>query len=164
MQLASVVGALLILLPFAGSQLGRLSTQSVSYQVMNLVGSASLPRATLAIKNCDRAGWQRLLSSRITAAHGLQLSTHMSPISDARKRTLALQQRALKFSTGVNINWPQAVHHHPCRDRLETTCPRGRLCLEQPMRGGRRLQHGGLHPQDSTHPARVVGQFAYRLI
>ena len=31
----------------------------------------------------------------------------MRPISDARKRTLALQQRALKFSTGVNINCPK---------------------------------------------------------
>ena len=41
-QLVSVVGALLILLPFAGSQLGRWSTQSLSYQVMNLVGSAGL--------------------------------------------------------------------------------------------------------------------------
>ena len=41
-QLVSVVGALLILLPFAGSQLGRLSTQSLSYQTMNLVGAAGL--------------------------------------------------------------------------------------------------------------------------
>jgi hypothetical protein len=41
-QLISIAGALLILLPFAGSQLGRLSTQSLTYQVMNLVGSASL--------------------------------------------------------------------------------------------------------------------------
>jgi multisubunit Na+/H+ antiporter MnhB subunit len=41
-QLISVVGALLILLPFAGSQLGRLSPQSLAYQVMNLVGAASL--------------------------------------------------------------------------------------------------------------------------
>jgi len=29
------------------------------------------------------------------------------PISEARKRTLALQQRALKFSTGVNANCPR---------------------------------------------------------
>jgi four helix bundle protein len=29
------------------------------------------------------------------------------PISEARKRTLALQQRALKFSTGVNVNCPR---------------------------------------------------------
>jgi len=42
LQLISVLGALLILLPFAGSQLGRLSTASVSYQIMNLVGSALL--------------------------------------------------------------------------------------------------------------------------
>ena len=29
------------------------------------------------------------------------------PISEARKRTLALQQRALRFSTGVNVNCPR---------------------------------------------------------
>ena len=42
LQLISVVGALLILLPFAGSQLGRMSTGSLSYQLMNLIGSALL--------------------------------------------------------------------------------------------------------------------------
>ena len=41
-QLISVAGALLILLPFAGSQLGRLSPHSLAYQMMNLVGAASL--------------------------------------------------------------------------------------------------------------------------
>lgn len=41
-QLISIAGALLILLPFAGSQLGRFATQSLSYQLMNLAGSASL--------------------------------------------------------------------------------------------------------------------------
>lgn len=41
-QLLSIVGALLILLPFAGSQLGRLSPHSLAYQLMNLVGAASL--------------------------------------------------------------------------------------------------------------------------
>lgn len=41
-QLISLLGALLILLPFAGSQLGRLSTASLSYQLMNLIGSALL--------------------------------------------------------------------------------------------------------------------------
>ena len=41
-QLISVAGALLILLPFAGSQLGRMSTQSLAYQLMNLVGAAFL--------------------------------------------------------------------------------------------------------------------------
>ena len=41
-QLASIAGALLILLPFAGSQLGRVSTQSLAYQVSNLIGSAAL--------------------------------------------------------------------------------------------------------------------------
>ena len=41
-QLISIAGALLILVPFAGSQLGRLSPQSLAYQIMNLVGAASL--------------------------------------------------------------------------------------------------------------------------
>jgi hypothetical protein len=41
-QVISVVGALLILLPFAGSQLGRLSTGSLWYQTMNLIGSMVL--------------------------------------------------------------------------------------------------------------------------
>jgi hypothetical protein len=41
-QVLSVAGALLILLPFAGSQLGRLSPHSLAYQLMNLVGAASL--------------------------------------------------------------------------------------------------------------------------
>ena len=41
-QAISVLGAFLILLPFAGSQLGRLATSSVWYQLMNLVGSTVL--------------------------------------------------------------------------------------------------------------------------
>jgi hypothetical protein len=41
-QLISIAGALLILLPFAGSQLGRLSPESLAYQCMNLVGAAAL--------------------------------------------------------------------------------------------------------------------------
>ena len=41
-QALSIVGALLILLPFAGSQLGRLSPASLAYQLMNLVGATLL--------------------------------------------------------------------------------------------------------------------------
>jgi hypothetical protein len=41
-QVISVIGALLVLLPFAASQLGRVSTQSLVYQLSNLVGSAAL--------------------------------------------------------------------------------------------------------------------------
>ena len=37
-----MAGALLILLPFAGAQLGRLTVASVSYQVMNLLGATAL--------------------------------------------------------------------------------------------------------------------------
>lgn len=41
-QLLSIVGAVLILVPFAASQMGRLSTQTLAYQLMNLAGSAGL--------------------------------------------------------------------------------------------------------------------------
>ena len=46
-QLLSVVGALLILAPFTASQMGRLSTQSLAYQLMNLAGSAGLTAVAL---------------------------------------------------------------------------------------------------------------------
>lgn len=42
MQSISLLGATLILLPFAANQVGRLSRDSVSYQVMNLLGSSLL--------------------------------------------------------------------------------------------------------------------------
>jgi len=41
-QIISVCGAVLILLPFAASQLGRMSTTSRLYQVLNLAGAATL--------------------------------------------------------------------------------------------------------------------------
>jgi hypothetical protein len=41
-QIVSVLGAGLILLPFAASQLGRMSTASVPYQLLNLLGSGAL--------------------------------------------------------------------------------------------------------------------------
>jgi hypothetical protein len=42
MQAFSVVAALLVLFPFAASQLGRLSTRTLAYQLMNLAGSSGL--------------------------------------------------------------------------------------------------------------------------
>jgi hypothetical protein len=41
-QTISVIGALLILLPFVGSQVGRLSNRSVTYQGLNILGSMVL--------------------------------------------------------------------------------------------------------------------------
>jgi hypothetical protein len=41
-QVLSVIGALLILLPFGASQLRRLPIHSLTYQLLNLVGSAIL--------------------------------------------------------------------------------------------------------------------------
>jgi hypothetical protein len=41
-QVVSVLGAILILLPFAASQLGQMRTTSLVYQLLNLVGSTAL--------------------------------------------------------------------------------------------------------------------------
>jgi len=41
-QAISIAGAILILLPFAASQFGKLATQSLAYQLMNLIGSTAL--------------------------------------------------------------------------------------------------------------------------
>lgn len=41
-QLIQVIGALMILAGFAGAQLGRLRVDSLSYLILNLVGSAVL--------------------------------------------------------------------------------------------------------------------------
>jgi hypothetical protein len=47
-QIAQVVGAVLILIPFAWSQLGRLGTASRLYLALNLLGSGLL--AVLALR------------------------------------------------------------------------------------------------------------------
>ena len=41
-QAVSLLGALLILIPFAASQLRRLAVATLAYQIPNLVGSAAL--------------------------------------------------------------------------------------------------------------------------
>ena len=41
-QAISIAGAILILLPFTASQFGKLSTEALAYQLMNLIGSAAL--------------------------------------------------------------------------------------------------------------------------
>ena len=47
-QVISLIGALLILLPFAASQLGRLRPLSWTYQLLNLVGSTLLAIVAVA--------------------------------------------------------------------------------------------------------------------
>ena len=42
LQAISLVGALLILIPFAASQVGKLRTDTLAYQLMNLVGAGVL--------------------------------------------------------------------------------------------------------------------------
>jgi hypothetical protein len=41
-QVVSVLGALCILFPFVASQLGRLRTTSLAYQLLNFVGASAL--------------------------------------------------------------------------------------------------------------------------
>jgi hypothetical protein len=47
LQFVSIVGALLILVPFAANQFKRLDASSLTYQLMNLLGSGTL--AAIAI-------------------------------------------------------------------------------------------------------------------
>ncbi len=47
LQVASVLGALLILAPFAAVQFGRLSPSSLPYQALNLLGSGTLAAIAL---------------------------------------------------------------------------------------------------------------------
>jgi hypothetical protein len=42
LQILGLAGALLILLPFAATQLGRLRTETWRYQLLNLVGASIL--------------------------------------------------------------------------------------------------------------------------
>ena len=42
LQMISILGALLVLLPFAAMQVGRMQPASMPYQVMNLIGAGSL--------------------------------------------------------------------------------------------------------------------------
>ena len=46
-QVISVVGALLILIPFAANQFNRLNRDSAAYQLMNLAGSGTLAVAVI---------------------------------------------------------------------------------------------------------------------
>lgn len=47
-QIVQLVGAALILIPFAAVQLGRMDVRSVGYQVLNLVGAALLTATAVA--------------------------------------------------------------------------------------------------------------------
>lgn len=47
LQVASILGALLILAPFAAVQFGRLAPSSVAYQALNLLGSGILAAIAL---------------------------------------------------------------------------------------------------------------------
>jgi len=48
LQIVGLVGAVLILFPFAASQLGRMRPQTWAYQLMNLVGATALTVVAVA--------------------------------------------------------------------------------------------------------------------
>jgi len=78
-QILSIAGALLILAPFTASQMGRLSTQTLAYQLMNLAGSAGLTAVALVERQygfillegtwaiVSAAGLVRVLKTRFVA-------------------------------------------------------------------------------------------------
>jgi hypothetical protein len=49
-QVLSVMGALLVLTAFAANQMKRLTTDHVSYQVMNLIGGTVLCLAAIGVR------------------------------------------------------------------------------------------------------------------
>ena len=48
MQIVQLAGAIMILVPFAGSQLQRLSVETLTYQLLNLLGSAILTATAIS--------------------------------------------------------------------------------------------------------------------
>lgn len=48
LQIVQLAGAVLILIPFAAVQLGRLRVETARYQLLNLVGSAALTAVAVA--------------------------------------------------------------------------------------------------------------------
>lgn len=50
LQVLSIVGAVLILLPFAANQFKLLKTDTLAYQLMNLVGSAMLTGIAVVLR------------------------------------------------------------------------------------------------------------------
>ena len=51
-QIVSLIGAVLILLPFTASQFGRMRTSSLAYQLLNLIGSAALTAVAVLERQC----------------------------------------------------------------------------------------------------------------
>jgi hypothetical protein len=48
LQIVQLAGAVLILIPFAAVQLGRLRVETARYQLLNLIGSAALTAVAVA--------------------------------------------------------------------------------------------------------------------
>lgn len=53
------------------------------------------------------------IPAEISTAGTLQLTRCMKELSEKRKRTLALQDRALRFTTSVNLSCPQCFTNKP---------------------------------------------------
>ena len=85
-EIAGWAGALLILFAYLFLSMGRLTGQSLAYQVMNIAGAAGF------VVN----GWW-----------------HRAIPSAAYFPTLSLDYRAggARFATGCNYDWPHLSHH-----------------------------------------------------
>jgi hypothetical protein len=62
MQIVQLIGAFLILVPFAGAQLRRMQVESIPYQLLNLLGSG-----TLTVVALDGRQWGFLILEGVWA-------------------------------------------------------------------------------------------------
>jgi hypothetical protein len=83
MQIAQLVAAFLILVPFAGVQLRRLNVETVQYQLLNLLGSG-----TLAVVALDGRQWGFLVLEGVWAVMSavglLRVTRQRGPSTGAR--------------------------------------------------------------------------------
>jgi hypothetical protein len=82
-KIVQILGSLLILVPFALAQLGRLDTRSIPYLVLNLAGSG-----VLAVEAAVHGQWGFLLLEAVWAM--VSLGGLVSAVGGNRRRSVPI--------------------------------------------------------------------------